>query len=117
VATAETKPRRPGRPSKLTPDVSSELLALIVAGVPIGHAAAEVGIDRRSVARWRARAYSTRPEDRPYVKLEQAIQRGKLAAAEVGQRSHVDEPSDLRPLADVFADLERDFARSEQGPF
>jgi hypothetical protein len=116
----ETKPRRPGRPSKLTPDVSSELLALVVAGVPVMHAAAKVGIDRRTVARWRRRAYSSRPEDRPYVMLERAIQRGKLAAAEAGQRVSVpgtlirSSSSTLRPLADLFADLEHDFARAER---
>jgi hypothetical protein len=32
-----------------------------------------------------ARAYSSRPEDRPFVELEQAIQRGLRARAEVEQ--------------------------------
>jgi hypothetical protein len=43
-----------------------------------------------------------------------AIQRGKLAAAELGQRPR---PLALVPLDDLFADLERDFARSEREPF
>src|SRR5262249_2624864 len=88
-------PRPPGRPSKLAHDVAWRLIALIVSGVPIAHAAADVGVDRRSIERWRRRAYSSRPEDQLCVELEQGLQRGLLAAAEVGQRRVTLEPLDV----------------------
>jgi hypothetical protein len=56
---------------------------------------------------WRKRAYSSRPEDRPYVEFEQALQRGKLAAAETGQRVAepvaVVDPGELPTLEELLA--------------
>jgi hypothetical protein len=48
-----------------------------------------------------ARAYSSRPEDRPFVELEQAIQRGLRARAEVEQH-----PVALQPLDVLLAGLD-----------
>ena len=107
----EKKPRRPGRPSKLTSTTAAELVARLTRGDTISRAAADVGVTRRSVAAWRARAYSSRPEDRPYVEFEQSLTRGLIAAAEHERRER---PVALQPLDDLFADLERGFARSER---
>jgi hypothetical protein len=65
--------------------VRSELLARLVAGYTNSAAAQAVGITPRTLQLWRKRAYSTRPEDQPFVEFERALQRGLLAAAEVGQ--------------------------------
>ncbi|HEY2200356.1 MAG TPA: hypothetical protein VGH56_00600 [Solirubrobacteraceae bacterium] len=51
--------------------------------------------------RWSARA-----ADQVCVALEQMIVRGKIAAAEAGQR-----PVALQPLAELLADLNGDFDR------
>jgi len=64
-----------GRPSRLTPEVADALVELLGRGTTVTEAAAQLGIARRSIQGWRARAWSRRPEDRPYVELEQRIQR------------------------------------------
>ena len=48
---------------------------MLGAGVGVADTARELGISRRTIQVWRARAYSTRPEDQPYVELEQQIWR------------------------------------------
>jgi hypothetical protein len=103
-------PRRPGRPTKLTDDVAWRLIGLIASGVPITHAAAEVGVDRRSVERWRARAYSTRAEDRACVEFEQALTRALLAATEGGRPSArvIAGSSSLLSLDELLAEFDGD---------
>jgi hypothetical protein len=65
----------PGRPTKLTPALADRLVELFGTGATTKTVAAEVGVHPRSVQGWRRRAWSARPEDRPYVELEQRIQR------------------------------------------
>lgn len=43
-----------GRPTKLTPELSAKLVALIEGGMLLEHAAAEVGIHRATLFRWLA---------------------------------------------------------------
>jgi hypothetical protein len=96
--------KKPGRPTKCTPATASQLVALIARGDTVSAAADSVGITRRSVAAWRARAYSSRPEDAPYVEFEQSLTRALLAATEHDRR--FDEPVVLRPIDDVLRDLD-----------
>jgi hypothetical protein len=106
--------KTPGRPPKFTPDVAWRVIALLSAGATVKATAADVDVTPRAIQSWRARAYSSRPEDRLYVEFEQALTRGLIASAESGQRaSAVNGPTEPRALADVFTDLERDFTRSE----
>jgi hypothetical protein len=100
---AATKSR--GRPTKLTDDVAWRLVGLICAGHSITAAAAEIGVDRRSVERWRARAYSSRPEDAPFVSFERALTRGLIARTEVEQRISMPD-IEIAPLAELYADLD-----------
>jgi hypothetical protein len=97
-----------GRPPKFT-EVAWPLLAQLVAGRTFTAAAAEVGVSPRSVQLWRKRAYSSRPEDQPYVEFEQALQRGRLAAAETGQRvaepGAVVDPAGLATLDELLAEF------------
>jgi hypothetical protein len=87
---------------------------LIIAGHSITAAAAEVGVDRRTVERWRARAYSTRPEDQACVEFERMIWWGTLAAYECGQR--IIPPGALIPsLFDLLADIAAE-TRVGRGP-
>jgi transposase-like protein len=102
----------PGRPPRFTPDVAWRVIALLTAGSTVEATAADVGVTPRSIQAWRSRAWSHDPADRQYVEFERAIQRGRLAAAEVGQRSRlVDESTELQPLDELFADLDADFGR------
>jgi Transposase len=71
--------QKPGRPSKLTPQVAVQLAEQLGAGAAVGEAARAVGVSRRTLQLWRARAYSSRPEDQPYVSLERRIQRAVAA--------------------------------------
>jgi Homeodomain-like domain len=64
----------PGRPGKLTPALGDRLVELLAAGASTTGAAAQLGISRRTVQVWRARAWSRQPQDRPYVELERRIQ-------------------------------------------
>jgi Homeodomain-like domain len=84
----ETK-SRPGRPPKLDSKLAGQIAALLIAGHTTTEVAQIVGVDRRSIARWRARAWSDRETDRDCVELEQMITRGKFAAAEIGQPRHM----------------------------
>jgi hypothetical protein len=74
-------PRRRGRPSSLTPERADTLVGLFAAGATVTDAAATVGVTRRTVELWRARAYSTRPEDRLYVDLEKRLQQALVERA------------------------------------
>ena len=70
-----------GRPSKLTPELADRLVALLAGGATIASAAAAVGVDRRTIQQWRARAYSRDPRNRPQVELERRLQAARLDAA------------------------------------
>jgi Helix-turn-helix domain len=78
---ADGAPRRPGRPSSLTPEIADRLVQLLASGVTLTDAAASIGVTRRSVQNWRHRAYSSRLQDRPYVELEKRLQRMELERA------------------------------------
>jgi hypothetical protein len=93
--------RTSGRPPRFSDDVAWKLTASILAGNTISDAEAEIGVSRRRVQLWRRRAWSQRPEDEPYVRLEQAIERGFAARAEIAER-----PVALQPLDDLLADLD-----------
>jgi hypothetical protein len=54
-AVSRRLPRRPGRPSALTPEVERRLLDAIAAGVPIVHAAVHAGIGPTTFGRWMRR--------------------------------------------------------------
>jgi Homeodomain-like domain len=47
-----------GRPSKLTPEIADRLVELLAGGVTVTAAAADLGVDRRTVQNWRRRAWS-----------------------------------------------------------
>ena len=98
----ETK-RAPGRPPTLDSKLASEIAALLIAGHSTTDVAQIVGVDRRSIARWRARAWSDREADRDCVELERMLVRGLLARAEIGQPRVV-----LQPLDDLLRDLDLD---------
>jgi hypothetical protein len=70
-----------GRPSKLTPELADRLVALLAGGATITSAAATIGVDRRTIQQWRARAYSRDPRNRPHVELEQRVQAARVEAA------------------------------------
>ena len=70
-----------GRPSKLTPAVAERLAGLLAGGASVTAAARACGVSVRSVQSWRARAWSQRPQDRPYVELEQRVQAARVEAA------------------------------------
>jgi hypothetical protein len=69
-----------GRPSKL-PELADRLVELMAGGATVTAAAAELGISRRTLQTWRARAYSREPHDRPHVLLEQRVQAARVEAA------------------------------------
>jgi hypothetical protein len=56
-----------GRPSKLTPEIGGKLAGVIIAGHSISDAFRN-RVATHSVQRWRARAYSKRPEDQAYLR-------------------------------------------------
>ena len=58
-------------PTKLTPEVVDRLVGLLAGGASSATAAQAVGVSRRTVETWRARAWSQRPQDRLFVELEQ----------------------------------------------
>jgi Homeodomain-like domain len=93
-----------GRPSKIG-DVGVQAAALLIAGYTTTEAAAMVGVARRTLSGWRARAYSRSAEDRPFVEFEQMVQRGRLAAAQVGQpQARGGAPN--TPLAELLRDFD-----------
>ena len=80
------------------------MIAELAVGSTLKHAAAAASVTPRVVQQWRARAYSRDPADQPFVDFERALQRGLLAAAEVGQ-PRVDAGMKLQPLDELYADL------------
>jgi hypothetical protein len=104
----ETK-SRPGRPPKLDSKLAGQIAALLIAGHTTTEVAQIVGVDRRSIARWRARAWSDRETDRDCVELEQMITRGKFAAAEIGQPRHMSKLTPalaLQPLHQLLREFD-----------
>jgi hypothetical protein len=79
VRPAEKRPR--GRPPKLTAELRDQLLAQLAAGAGLAQAASASGISERTLRAWRERAWSTRPQDRPHVDLEQRLRDARAAAA------------------------------------
>jgi hypothetical protein len=53
--------------------VADQLVQQLVAGAGLATAARSVGLGERTVRRWRARAYSRRAADAPFVALERRI--------------------------------------------
>ena len=91
-----------GRPPKL----ATEIAALLIAGSTTTEVAQMVGVSRRSIVGWRARAWSRDARDQHCVALERMVMRGKLAAAEIDQRSpHEPQWSTLPSLAELLADF------------
>jgi transposase-like protein len=91
---------RGGRPTKLTPELRDQLLANIAAGAGLAEAASASGISERTLRAWRQRAWSRRPEDRPYVELEQALRDMRANAVRA-------EPEAWRTTAEILAANER----------
>jgi hypothetical protein len=81
-----------GRPTKLTPAVADEIVAVLAAGGSIRDAAASTGVAARTIWAWRSRAYSRDPHDRRCVALERHIR--DVYAHELAQ---------LQPNFDPFA--------------
>jgi Transposase len=79
VRPAETP--RGGRPPKLTPELRDQLLAQLAAGAGLAEAARASGISERTLRSWRQRAWSARPQDRPYVELERQLRDARATAA------------------------------------
>jgi transposase-like protein len=57
----------------LTEDRADELVELVAAGSTLGAAAEQLGVSARTVRGWRRRAWSSRPEDAPFVALERRL--------------------------------------------
>jgi transposase-like protein len=94
---------RGGRPTKLTPELRDQLLANIAAGVGLAEAASTSGISERTLRAWRQRAWSRRPEDRPFVELEQALRDMRASALRA-------EPEAWRTTAEILEANERAWA-------
>jgi hypothetical protein len=103
LVTREKKPA-PGRPPKLDDQLAVEIASRLIVGETTSDVARTLHISRRSIAGWRARAWSARPEDRVCVELEQMIWRGRVAAAEVAQ-PRVGAYSKPQPLDELYRDL------------
>jgi hypothetical protein len=95
-----------GRPAKLDDKLATEIAALLLAGHSTSEVAQMVGVSRRSIAGWRARAWSRDPRDRACVQLEQMIVRGRFAQLADAEGAQPDvEPS----LDELLADLDATF--------
>lgn len=77
-------PRPPGRPTKLDAAVADRLVELLGAGVTITEAATELGVTRRTVQLWRARAWSRDPRDAPFVELERRLRDAVASPSPLG---------------------------------
>ena len=70
-----------GRPTKLDQASADRLVALLRSGVTLEAVAAILDVDRRTVQRWRARAWSRDPRDAIYVELEKRLREAPAATA------------------------------------
>ena len=100
MGTAQKRP--PGRPSKLTDERADRLVALMADGSSITAAATAIGVSRRTLQNWRARALSRSPADQVFVTLERRL-RATRPPCHLPARSA---PEDWR---DAAARLEADF--------
>jgi transposase-like protein len=84
VGPAENRRRGRGRPTLLGPEVADALVAEVTAGALLEDAARAAGVSPRTLRSWRARAWSSRPEDAPFIELERrlraALPDGRIAA-------------------------------------
>ena len=64
---------RMGRPTKFSDEVADRIVEAVAGGASLTAAARAVGIAPRTLIYWRARAWSSRPADRPYVALERRL--------------------------------------------
>jgi hypothetical protein len=99
VGAAETP--RGGRPTKLTPELCDQLLAQLATGAGLAEAASASGISARTLRAWRQRAWSARPEDRPYVELERRLRDVRAAV------TPEPDPEAWRSTAELLAENER----------
>jgi hypothetical protein len=99
VGAAEKRAR--GRPPKLTHELRDQLLAQLTAGAGLAEAAPASGISARTLRSWRQRAWSVRPEDRPYVALERALRDARASARAS------DDPEAWRTTAEILDENER----------
>lgn len=84
-------PRRPGRPSGLTPAVEEALLAAVAAGVPLVHAAHAAGVGPATFHRWMARGVAEQnrvddggdpdPAEEPFRALFERVGRARATVA------------------------------------
>jgi transposase-like protein len=80
--------------------VAAALVDRVEAGSSLERAAQAVGVTSRTLRRWRRAAWSTRPEDRGCVELEQRLLFA-LGRAQAAQRKP--EPEPWEAAADVLA--------------
>lgn len=92
--------RQRGRPCLLTPELREELLDRLAAGAGLAEAARASGISARTLRSWRQRAWSTRPEDRSYVELEQRLRDVRATALKR-------DPEAWRTTAEILEENER----------
>jgi hypothetical protein len=81
-ARAPAKRRRPGRPTKLTPEAIAQLEQLVRAGTTIDVAAAAVGVNRATIYRWLAAGEKARKGT--YTRqLREAVERARAESESV----------------------------------
>lgn len=96
----------PGRPSKLTPERAERLVELLAAGATTAQAAEALGVSRRTIQVWRARAWSRESRDAPYVALERRLRARSLHERRTPRVEAAEpEPEDWQSIA---ARLERE---------
>jgi hypothetical protein len=84
----------------LTAERRDQLLAQLAAGAWLADAASTSGISARTLRSWRLRAWSRRPEDAPYVELEQALR-------DVRATAQARDPEAWRTTAEILEENER----------
>lgn len=86
----QRRPKRIGRPSRLTPDIEKALIDALKGGVPLKYAAQYAGIGYRTVGRWMVRGEEADlahdagepvpSEEVPYWRFWQAVQDARSAS-------------------------------------
>jgi len=66
-----------GRPSKLTPDVADQIVAMLRAGNYVGVACHAARVARRTFGDWLNRGLSSRPEDAPYREFRERVEQAR----------------------------------------
>jgi transposase-like protein len=103
VPAAENRGR--GRPTLLTPELGEPIALQLAGGARLADAAIACGLSPRTLRAWRRRAWSSRPEDRAYVELEQ-----RLRAVLVDAPPAVPAPRDDEPWEEAASRLEANAA-------